>query len=109
MTSRGQVRLDIYEKALKEVESGTPLKQVVRSHAHTGLKRSSLQRYRKKVTALGSQSVTMGYHKGVPHVQARSQKFVKGGLFGGSGGGAPAAGGQWGSGGEAPSCRWLGV
>ena len=68
MTSRGQVRLDIYEKALKEVESGTPSKQVVRSYAHTGLKRSSLQRYRKKVTALGSQSATMGYHKGVPHV-----------------------------------------
>ena len=68
MTSRGQVRLDIYEKALKEVESGTPLKQVVHSYAHTGLKRSSLQRYRKKVSALGSQSATMGYHKGVPHV-----------------------------------------
>ena len=67
MTSRGQVRLDIYEKALKEVESGTPLKQVVRSYAHTGLERSSLQRYRKKVTALGSQSATMGYYKGVPH------------------------------------------
>ena len=55
--------------------------------------------------------------------QARSQKFAKGGLFGGSGGGAPsrrrpmggvgakppAAGGQWGSAGEAPSCRRLGV
>ena len=68
VTSRGQVWLDIYEKALKEVENGTPLKQVVRSYAHTGLKRSSLQRYRKKVTALGSQSATMGYHKGVPHV-----------------------------------------
>ena len=68
MTSRGQVRLDIYEKALKEVESGTPLKQVVHSYAHTGLKRSSLLRYRKKVSALGSQSATMGYHKGVPHV-----------------------------------------
>ena len=40
----------------------------MRSYAHTGLKRSSLQRYRKKVTALGSQSATMGYHKGVPHV-----------------------------------------
>ena len=68
MTSRGQIRLDICEKALKEAESGTPLKQVMRSYAHTGLKRSSLQRYRKKVTALGSQSATMGYHKGVPHV-----------------------------------------
>ena len=68
MTSRGQVRLDIYEKALKEVENGTPLKQVVRSYAHTRLKRSSLQRYRKKVTALGSQYATMGYHKSVSHV-----------------------------------------
>ena len=68
MTSRAQVLLDIYKKALKEVKSGTPLKQVVRSYAHTGLKRSSLQRYWKKVTALGSQSSTMGYHKGVPHV-----------------------------------------
>ena len=28
MTSQGQVRLDIYEKALKKIESGTPLKQV---------------------------------------------------------------------------------
>ena len=68
MTSRGQVRLNIYEKALTEVESGTPLKKVVRSYAHTGLKRSLLQRYRKKVTAFGRQSVTMGYHKDVPHV-----------------------------------------
>ena len=40
----------------------------MRSYAHTGLKKSSLQRYRKKVTAIGSQSATMGYHKGVPHV-----------------------------------------
>ena len=68
MTSRGQVRLDNYEKAFKEDESGTSSKQVVRSSEHTGLKRSSLQRYRKKVTPLGSQSATMGYHKGVPHV-----------------------------------------
>ena len=68
MTSRGQVRLDNHEKALKEDESGTSLKQVVRSSEHTCLKRSSLQRYRKKVTALGSQSATMGHHKGVLHV-----------------------------------------
>ena len=68
MTSRGEVLLDINEKALKEVESVTPLKQVVRSYVHTGLKRSSLQRFRKKVTALGSQSATMGYHKGLSHV-----------------------------------------
>ena len=31
-----------------------------------------------------------------PAVQARSQKFAMGGLFWESGGGAPAAGGQWG-------------
>ena len=40
----------------------------------------------------------MGYN------QARSQKFAMGGLFGGSGGEAPAAGG-WGFGGKAPSRR----
>ena len=42
-------------------------------------------------------------------VQARSQKLAMGGLFWGSEGGAPAAGGQWGFGGEGPSRRRLGV
>ena len=36
--------------------------------------------------------------------QARSQKFAMGGCFGGLGAEHPAAGGQWGSGGEDPSC-----
>ena len=42
--------------------------------------------------------------------QVRSQKFVigGGGCLGGLGAEPPAAGGQWGSGGEAPSCRRLG-
>ena len=44
------------------------------------------------------------------HIQARSQKFAMGGgCLGGLGAEPPAAGGQWGSGGEAPSCRRLGV
>ena len=42
-------------------------------------------------------------------MQARSQKFAMGGCLGGLGAEPPAAGGQWGSGGEAPSCRRLGV
>ena len=42
--------------------------------------------------------------------QARSQKFAMGeGCFGGLGAGPPVAGGQWGLGGEAPSCRRLGI
>ena len=42
--------------------------------------------------------------------QARSQKFAMGGaVFGGVGAEPPAAGGQWGSGGKAPSRRRLGV
>ena len=41
--------------------------------------------------------------------QARSQKFAMGGaVFGGLGADPPAAEGQWGSGGEAPSRRRLG-
>ena len=41
--------------------------------------------------------------------QARSQKFAMEGLFWGLGADPPAAGGQWGSGGEALSRRTLGV
>ena len=41
--------------------------------------------------------------------QERSQKFAMGGCFGGLGEEPPAAGGQLGSWGEAPSCRRLGV
>ena len=41
--------------------------------------------------------------------QARGQKFAMGGYFGGLGAEPPAAGGQWGSKGEAPSCLRLGV
>ena len=37
--------------------------------------------------------------------QVHSQKSAMGGCFGGLGAEPPAAGGQWGSGGEAPS-RW---
>ena len=44
-----------------------------------------------------------------PLVQARSQKFAMGGLFGGSGGGAPSRRRPMGAGGKAPSCRRLGV
>ena len=68
MTSLGQVPLDIYRKALNDVENGIPLKQVVRSYAHTGFKRSSLQRFRKKAATVGNSSAAMGYHKGVPRV-----------------------------------------
>ena len=43
-------------------------------------------------------------------MQARSQKFaIGGGCFGGLGAEPPAAGGQWESGGEAPSRRRQGV
>ena len=43
---------------------------------------------------------------GEEHNQARSQKFaMEGGCFGGLGAEPPAAGGQWGSGGKAPSRR----
>ena len=41
--------------------------------------------------------------------QARSQKFAMGGLLWGLGAEPPAAGGQWGCEGEAPSGRRLGV
>ena len=42
--------------------------------------------------------------------QTRSQKFAMGkGCFRGLGAGPPVAGGQWGLGGEAPSCQRLGV
>ena len=40
-----------------------------------------------------------------PPVQARSQKFAMGGCFGNLGVEPPAAGGQWGYGGKAPSRR----
>ena len=43
------------------------------------------------------------------HTQARSQKFAMGrAVFGGLEAEPPASGGQWGSGGETPSCRWHG-
>ena len=41
--------------------------------------------------------------------QARSQKFAMGGCFGRLGAGPLVAGGQWGLGGEAPSCWRLRV
>ena len=42
----------------------------------------------------------------LPHGQARSQKFAMGGgCFGGLGAEPPAAGGQWGCGGRAPTAR----
>ena len=63
-----KVPIEIYQQASKEVDSGVPLKRIVRLYNETGLKRPSLQRYRKKVAKVGYVAAEMGYHESVPHV-----------------------------------------
>jgi len=61
-------------------------------------------RFCTKASGIFFSILTLKYHLVLP---GKSQEFVMGDCCGGLGAEPPAAGGQWGSEGEAPSCQRL--